>query len=99
MTKINLKNYRLTLFKSNKHIYAQLSNDLQSKTIVHNSSLNYTIYFISCTKLTTYIIGQDFGLKMLEKCINTGYFNRNYKAYYGKIQTFLNGVRNIGIKI
>ena len=92
---------RLYVFKSNKHIYAQIIDDEQSKTIATSSSL--------CTKLKTQIlstsscktatlIGQDIANKLKQKGIAQITFDRGTKIYHGKVKALAEATRNAGIK-
>ena len=43
-------------------------------------------------------VGEDIGKKLLEKKINTVYFDRNGFLYTGKIKALADGARKTGIK-
>ena len=43
-------------------------------------------------------VGEDIGKKLLEKKINSVYFDRNGFLYTGKIKALADGVRKSGIK-
>jgi len=92
---------RLFVFRSNKHIYAQVIDDTKNITITTSSSL--------CTKLkaktssnatcdTARIIGKDIGTKLRNKGIQQIVFDRGNRIYHGKIKVLADATRNEGIK-
>lgn len=92
---------RLYVFRSNKHIYAQLINDTSARTIFTMSSLSLskidkTIVFANCT--TSKIIGKYIGQKCQELGISHIVFDRGKKLYHGCIKSVAEGTRTQGIK-
>lgn len=104
MKKFNSKNkdkLRLYVFKSNKHIYAQVIDDNQSKTVTTSSSLCpklRTSLSSSATCITARIIGQDIAKKLKNKGITQVIFDRGKKIYHGKIKALAEAARTEGIK-
>ena len=104
MKKFNSKNkdkLRLYVFKSNKHIYAQVIDDNQSKTVTTSSSLCpklRTSLSSSATCITARIIGQDLAKKLKNKGITQVVFDRGKKIYHGKIKALADAARTEGIK-
>lgn len=94
---------RVSVFKSNRHIFSQVIDDESGKTIVGASDL------ISKTKAkekkqlkkseTAYNIGESLAAKMLEKNIKEAVFDRGGFKYHGRIKSFADGLRKGGIKI
>lgn len=91
---------RLYVFRSHKHIYAQVIDDQQNKTITTSSSL--------CPKLKTQmsstanckaakIVGQDIANKLKDKGIDTIIFDRGKRIYHGRIKALAEATRNAGI--
>jgi len=88
---------RLSIFRSNKHIYAQLINDEKGHTIVSSSTLEdkKNIKNISfSTKTAAFLIGQILSKKSLQKNINNIVFDRNYYRYHGRIKSLIEGIRS-----
>jgi len=92
---------RLYVFRSNKHIYAQVIDDNRNITITTSSSL--------CPKLKTQIsssatceaariVGQDIAYKLKDKGITKIIFDRGKKIYHGRIKALAEAARNEGIK-
>lgn len=91
---------RLAVFRSNQHIYAQLIDDENGKSLVVSSSLQKDIK--NCVKSTSnkqtaYLVGQKIAEKALQKNISKVIFDRAEKPYIGRIQSLAEGARNIGL--
>lgn len=92
---------RLYVFRSNKHIYAQLINDKSARTIFTISSLSLSkidknIGFANCT--TSEIVGKHIGQKCQELGITHIVFDRGKKLYHGCIKSVAEGTRTQGIQ-
>ena len=88
---------RLVVFRSNKHIYAQIINDEQANTLVSFSSQNME----GETKLnleTAKNVGKMIAQKALSQNINTVVFDRNGYYYHGRVQALADGAREEGLK-
>lgn len=99
--KIKRNSPRLFVFRSNKHIYAQVIDDINNITITTSSSV--------CPKLkteinststcdTARIIGKDIGTKLRNKGIKQIIFDRGNRIYHGKIKALAESTRSEGIK-
>ena len=92
---------RLYVFKSNKHIYAQVIDDQKHITITSSSSLCPTIRTPGESSATCSIakfIGQDIAKKLKEKGITQIIFDRGRKIYHGKIKILAESTRAEGIQ-
>lgn len=92
---------RLYVFRSHKHIYAQVIDDSQNKTITTSSSLcpqlkTKIISTANCETAT--IVGQDIANKLKNKGIDTVVFDRGNKIYHGRIKALAEATRHAGIK-
>ncbi len=87
---------RLTVFRSNKAIYAQLINDIDGKTIVSASSRNIK------EKITKVELSVAVGKQIAEKAIAAGIkqvvFDRNGYLYHGRIKSLADGAREGGLE-
>ncbi len=91
---------RLYVFRSNKHIYAQVLDDQKHKTITTSSSLCPTLkmsIISSATCKTAAIVGQDIAKKLKDKGITTIVFDRGKKIYHGRIKALAEATRKEGI--
>jgi large subunit ribosomal protein L18 len=87
---------RLTVFRSNKSIYAQVVNDLEGKTVISASSKN-----VEATGTKSEIaakVGELVAKKCLEAGIDQVVFDRNGYLYHGRVQALADAARNGGLK-
>ena len=90
---------RLSVFRSNRDIYAQLINDIDGKTIVSASSREKSIVKVKDTKTRkSKLVGLSLAKKALDSGIKTCAFDRNGYLYHGRIKSLAEGVREGGIK-
>lgn len=86
---------RLCVFKSAKHIYAQIISDVTGNTLVSSSSVEVD------TKVTgkelAKFIGADVAKKAIQKNIKAVVFDRNGYLYHGRIQSLADGAREAGL--
>lgn len=85
---------RLSVFRSNAHIYAQLIDDVNSVTLCAASDIKLT----SGTKSEKAAeVGNAIAKAMLEKGIKTCVFDRGGYLYHGRVKTLADAVRAAGI--
>ena len=92
---------RLCVFKSGKHIYAQLINDEKGKTLVAASSQEIKNPKSKVQPPKIYIakeVGKSLAQKALEKKIEKVVFDRGGYLYHGKIKALAEGAREGGLK-
>ncbi len=92
---------RLTIYKSLKHFYAQIIDDIEGKTLVFVSTneKQFKEKHKSCKNLeAAKELGKALGKKAKEKKIERVVFDRNAYKYHGKIKAFADVVRESGIK-
>jgi len=90
---------RLTVFRSNKQIYAQIINDLEGKTLVSASSLVPEISGTTVAKIEqAKQVGQLIAKKALEAGIEQVVFDRNGYLYHGRIKSLAEAAREGGLK-
>nr|YP_011005715.1 50S ribosomal protein L18 [Cymathaere triplicata]WAM62719.1 50S ribosomal protein L18 [Cymathaere triplicata] len=91
---------RLAVFRSNKHIYAQVIDDSCSKTIISCSTLELEVK-AKCektsNKLASKIVGEIIGTRLLKENINEIIFDRGKKSYHGRIKELAEGARLVGL--
>ena len=91
---------RLTVFRSNKHIYAQVIDDSASNTIISCSTLEPEVKEKcdkTSTKLASKVVGEIIGTRLLEKNIKEIIFDRGKKSYHGRIKELAEGARLVGL--
>ncbi len=92
---------RLSVFRSNKQIYAQLIDDKSSHVFISCSTLDTEIKSqikSSATIKASFLVGKTIGQRTLKKNIKSIIFDRNSKPYHGRIKAVAEGVRSIGLK-
>lgn len=85
---------RVSVFRSHKHIYAQLIDDNKSETLLCNSSLKSKQ---KGTKENSFNIGFNLGKQALEKNITSIVFDCGKRSYHGRIQSLAEGLRKAGL--
>lgn len=87
---------RLSVFKSNKHLYAQLIDDQNSTTIAAISTLNKEIRKLkksNCNIDSAAKIGELIGKKAKEKGIEKVVFDKGGYKYHGVIKALADAAR------
>ena len=97
----SLKVYRLTVHRSNKHIYAQIIDDSASKVLVSASSVEKEVRELmtngGTVKAAEYI-GQRLANKSKELGIEKVAFDRSGYKYHGRVKALADAARSGGIK-
>ena len=91
---------RLVVFKSNKHIYAQLVDDLASKTLLSSSTKDKDFDKKSISKTEqSKEVGNILADKIKKNKIKIIVFDRNGYRYHGRVKALADSIREQGIKI
>lgn len=97
----NKNKLRLSVFKSLNHIYAQIIDDLGSKTLISESTLSKEFKDkkknggnIDAAKW----VGQTLGEKAVRKGIKEVYYDRNGFIFHGRVKALADSVRGTGVK-
>ena len=86
---------RLSVFRSNKQIYAQVIDDETAKTLVYASSLGMEAM---PKKEQAAKVGEALAQKAIEAGITTVVFDRNGYLYHGRVKELADGARKGGLK-
>ncbi len=92
---------RLTIYRTSKHIYAQVINDVDGTTLTASSTIEK---MLRKKKQKTggceaaKIIGESIGEKALQKGLKKVVFDRNGFAYHGRVKALADGAREKGLK-
>lgn len=91
---------RLVVFRSNRHIYAQLVDDVAGHTLASASSrtLAGKGNILPLTKENASKVGQEIAKAAKEKNITTCVFDRNGFLYHGRIKALADGAREEGMQ-
>ncbi len=92
---------RLSVFRSNKHMYVQIIDDIAGNTLVSASTLekelSKTLENTDDTKAAE-SLGETVAKRALEKGIETVVFDRGGFIYAGKIKALADSARAAGLK-
>ena len=91
---------RLTVFRSSRHIYGQIIDDVQGITITAASSLESNIKkeFKNCgTKEVATLVGRLIAEKAKKKGIKNVVFDRGGYLYHGRVKNMADAARESGL--
>ncbi len=92
---------RLTVFRSSKHIYAQVVDDVTGKTLAHASTLTKTVKGSTGEATKTdaaKLVGHAIADALKQKGIKQVVFDRNGYLYHGRIRALADAAREAGLK-
>jgi large subunit ribosomal protein L18 len=92
---------RLNVFRSSKHIYAQLIDDTQMNTLVSSSTLDKNVVekLEGLTKKeAAELVGKDIAEKAKDAGIEKVVFDRGGYLYHGRVKALAEGARENGLK-
>ena len=92
---------RLSVYRSNENIYAQIIDDTTSRTLVSCSTLdpNLLLKIKNSQKCeASRLIGQKLAELSLEKDIRKIVFDRGSYLYHGRIKALAEGARDAGLQ-
>ena len=93
----NLDIPRLSVFRSNQHIWVQIIDDKQNKTLVSTSSKS--IKNLKGTKTEkAFIVGETIASLALKEKIKNIRFDRGIYRYHGRVKAVAEGARSKGLK-
>ena len=97
LKKVSKRN-RLSVFRSNTHIYAQLIDDINGVTLASSSSLEKSIKDQKLSKKNTAeIVGKEIAKKIISKGIKDVSFDRGKYKYHGLIKILADSARSEGL--
>jgi len=92
---------RLTVFRSLRHISAQVIDDTRGHTMASASSTEKAVReqpkFEDKTAVATFV-GKLLGERAIEKGIQKVVFDRNGSLYHGRVKAVSNGAREAGLE-
>ncbi len=99
--KVSSDRPRLTVFRSNKHIYAQIIDDINQKTLASASTVSKELK--DKVKKTSDLtaaqeVGKLIGKLAKEAKIEQVAFDRGSYLYHGKIKALADAAREAGLK-
>ena len=91
---------RLSIFRSNSQIYAQLVDDLTGKTLANASSLYKTVAEQKAKGKTEVakLVGKLIAQRAKDLGIQEVVFDRGGYLYHGRVKAFADAAREAGLK-
>ena len=90
---------RLSVYRSNSEIYAQLIDDKGGKTLVAVGSIDKTLQKDKGNKTEkARLVGKMLAEKALAQGISSVVFDRNGFLYHGRVKSLADGAREGGLK-
>jgi large subunit ribosomal protein L18 len=90
---------RLTIFRSHKHIYAQLIDDMAGKTLCSASSLESGLGLSSTGNAeAASAVGKKIAERAKEAGLESIVFDRNGFPFHGRVKALADGAREGGLK-
>ena len=92
---------RLTVFRSSKHIYAQVIDDTKGRTIVAASSIEKTMRETKKTGANVdaaKAVGKLVAQRAVEKGVTEVVFDRGRYLYHGRVKALGDAAREAGLK-
>jgi large subunit ribosomal protein L18 len=91
---------RLSIFRSNQHMYAQLIDDAEGKTIISASTKSSSGKTKTSGKVNEAVgLGKVVSEKAKQVGIKTAVLDRGKYAYHGRVKAIAETLRQEGIKI
>ena len=92
---------RLSIFRSNRHFYAQVIDDNTSRTLFSCSTLDPIIRVTvqdGSNKEAAKQIGQQLGKILVSNNLKKVQFDRRFLPYHGRVAAFAEGAREMGLE-
>ena len=89
---------RLSVFRSENHIYAQIINDVEGKTLAAASTVEKAFEGNGSNIEAAKKIGALIAERALKKGIENVVFDRGGYIYHGRVQALAEGAREGGLK-
>ena len=92
---------RLSVHRTNANIYAQVIDDVDSKTVCTCSTLDpesRATGKLGSNKEAAELVGELIGKRALDKGVTTVTFDRGGRIYHGRVKALADGARKAGLK-
>lgn len=90
---------RLNVYRSGKHMYAQIIDDISAITLTSASTLDKSFNLTSTSNIeAAKFVGEEIAKKALEKGIEEVKFDRGGFLYHGRIKELAEAAREAGLK-
>ncbi|SDN78245.1 50S ribosomal protein L18 [Bacillus sp. OK048] len=90
---------RLNIFRSNKHLYAQLIDDMSGTTLASASTMEKDLNLESTSNVeAAKLVGELVAKRAVEKGITAVVFDRGGYLYHGRVQALADAARANGLQ-
>lgn len=89
---------RMSVFRSNSHMYVQAIDDAGAKTLAAASTLEKELASLKNNVADAEKLGEAMGKRLKEKDITSVVFDRNGYLYHGIVKAIADGARKAGIQ-
>jgi large subunit ribosomal protein L18 len=91
---------RLAVYRSNRHIYAQLVDDQAGRTLASASSLDSDAQGAEGDKkASAKVVGRLIAKRAKEAGVDRAVFDRGGRLYHGRVQSLAEGAREGGLAL
>ena len=90
---------RLSVFRSNKHVYAQLIDDVAGRTLASASTSEKGLGGTGATVDAAKAVGQRLGERAKAASVESVVFDRGGFKYHGRVAAVADGARDAGLKL
>lgn len=87
---------RLAVFRSNRHIYAQVIDDVAGRTLAAASSAK--VQAQGDKKTVAHKVGEEVGRRAQEQGVSQVVFDRGGNLFHGRVKEVAEGARESGLK-
>ena len=95
---ISNNKYRLSVFRSSKHIYAQIIDDISGKTLASASSVDKENKVLGSNVAAATTVGSLIAKRATDAGIKDVYFDRGNYRYHGRVKALADSARESGLK-
>lgn len=88
---------RLSVYRSSKHMYAQLIDDASGKTLASASTAKLSVEGCKSNAAAAKQVGTELAKQAVEKNIKNVVFDRSGYVYHGRIKALAEGAREGGL--
>lgn len=89
---------RLSVYRSNRHIYIQAIDDNAGNTIATVSTMEGDFKGLRPTVENGEKLGQEIGARLKKKNVEKAVFDRNGYLYHGVVKSIADGARKAGMQ-
>lgn len=89
---------RLCVFRSEKHIYAQVIDDVAGRTVAAAASNEKGFEGVGSNQQAAKKVGQMVAERAIKAGVETVVFDRGGYVYHGRVQALAEGAREGGLK-